>query len=140
MTSTDREALRQQLVLHEGTRLFPYVDSVGKTSIGTGRNLTDRGITDAEARYLLDNDINVALGSLQMFPWFPTLDTVRQRALIDLCFNLGITRLLGFQKCLAACAEKNWPMAAHHLLDSKYATQVGQRAVTLARMLETGQA
>lgn len=140
MTSAERDALRAQLIKHEGLRLFPYVDAVGKTSIGVGRNLTDRGITDAEARFLLDNDINTAINALVVFPWFPDLDTVRQRAFVDLCFNLGLTRLRGFVKMLAAAERQDWTAAATALLDSRYHVQVGQRARTLAAMLETGTA
>lgn len=140
MTSTDRDALRTQLLAHEGLRLFPYVDAVGKITIGIGRNLTDRGISDAEAKQFLGADINNAILDLTVFPWFPDLDTVRQRALVDLCFNIGLPRLRGFVKMLAACERQEWDHAARELLDSTYAEQVGKRARTLARMLASGQA
>ena len=140
MTSADRDALRQQLIQHEGVRLKPYTDTVGKLTIGCGRNLQDRGITEAEARYLLDNDINACIADLLSLVWFPDLDPVRQRVFVDLCFNLGVKRLREFTKMLDAAAAKDWPRAARELLDSKYAQQVGQRARTLAAMLETGEA
>lgn len=140
MTSADRDALRQQLIAHEGLCLRIYEDSVGVPTIGVGRNLL-RGITEAEARHLLDNDINSCINDLTAaFPWFAGLDAVRQRVLVDLCFNLGIVRLKGFPKFLAACAISDWATAGRELLDSKYARQVGQRARTLAHMLETGEA
>ena len=97
MTSEDLDALRQQLRLHEGLRLFPYVDTVGKTTIGCGRNLTDKGITIEEARFLLDHDITECLADLHSFGWFIGLDSIRQRALVDLRFNLGPIRFRGFQ-------------------------------------------
>ena len=140
MKSEDMEALRQQLILHENLRLFPYVDTVGKTSIGIGRNLTDRGISHAEARVLLDNDINSVLDDLTVFPWFSLLDAVRQRVFVDLCFNMGLNRLMGFEKMLAASVAGQWETAATELLNSRYAQQVGDRAVRLATMLRTGQA
>lgn len=140
MTSTDRDALRQQLIAHEGLTLTPYVDSVGKITIGVGRNLSDKGITEAEARQFLDADINNAILDCTVFPWFPDLDPVRQRAVVDLCFNMGLPRLKGFTKMLAAIGRQEWGVAARELLDSHYAEQVGKRARTLARMLETGQA
>ena len=114
-----------------------YRDSVGILTIGVGRNLEDRGISASEARMLLDNDIDDCINALATFPWFPDLDPVRQRVFVDLCF-MGIGRLRGFSKMLAATAARDWPTAAAELLDSKYATQVGQRARTLATMLETG--
>lgn len=123
---------------HEGVRLRPYVDTVGKLTIGIGRNLSDRGITEAEARYLLDNDINACINDLLALTWFPDLDPVRQRVFVDLCFNLGLKRLKEFTKMLDAAGQKDWPRAASELLASKYATQVGKRAETLAAMLVTG--
>lgn len=135
---TSRDALRQQLIAHEGLRLKPYTDTVGKLTIGCGRNLHDRGITEAEARYLLDNDIDSAIADLLQFPWFSDMDPVRQRVFVDLCFNMGIVRLKLFTKMLDAVSRTDWPNAAAELLNSKYAQQVGQRAQTLATMLITG--
>ena len=140
MTSAERDDLRAQLIRHEGTRLTAYVDTVGKITIGVGRNLTDRGISVAEARYLLDNDINTVLNDLQTLVFFPALDPVRQRAFCDLCFNLGLPRLKGFVKMLDAASRQDWDTAAAELLDSAYAWQVGQRAQTVATQLRTGQA
>ena len=139
MTSADRDALREQLRQHEGWRTLPYTDTVGKLTIGCGRNLTDRGLSDREIRFLLDNDINDCINALATFPWFPDLDAMRQRVFVDLCF-MGIKRLRCFTKMLAASERGDWPTAALELLDSKYAQQVGQRAQTLAAMLETGTA
>lgn len=139
MTSTDRDALRQQLIAHEGLRLKPYVDSVGKITVGVGRNLSDKGISEAEARLFLDADINNAVLDMTTFPWFPDLDPVRQRAFVDLCFNMGLPRLRGFSYMLAAAARGDWSACAKELLESRYAEQVGKRARTLARMIETGQ-
>lgn len=140
MTSADRDALRSQLIAHEGLRLMPYVDTVGKVTIGVGRNLTDRGISDAEARVLLDNDINIAINALVVFPWFPDLDPVRQRAFVDLCFNMGYPRLRTFAKMLDAAARHDWATASTELLESTYAQQVGVRAHEVAAMLRSGAA
>ena len=37
---------------HEGMVLEPYKDSLGISTIGIGRNLEDRGITDTELNYI----------------------------------------------------------------------------------------
>jgi len=136
--------LANQLILHEGMECFPYVDTVGKTTIGVGRNLTDRGLSQAECRYLLANDIDISINELKRnFNWFAKLDDTRQAALVDLHFNLGINRLKTFKKTLRLIEEcmlgdDLWDKVAEELLDSKWATQVGQRAQTLARMLQLG--
>lgn len=139
MTNLERDALRQQLIAHEGVRFFPYTDTAGKLTIGVGRNLTDVGISPQEANTLLDNDINGAVAGLnRRWPWFPTLDPMRQRVLIDMAFNLGITGLAGFPKMLAAVEAGAYDEAADEMLDSTWAKQVGTRAVKLAAMMRTG--
>lgn len=138
LTFLDLDALRAELRRDEGVRLKPYTDTVGKLTIGVGRNLTDVGITPEEAAFLLDNDIATALGSLATKPWFNSLDPVRQRVLVNLCFNLGINGLLGFHRMIAALIQKDYERAAHELETSKLARQTGQRNVRLAHMLRTG--
>jgi len=138
------QKLSDQLIRHEGMERFPYVDTVGKTTIGVGRNLTDRGLSQEECRYLLANDIKISIDELKKnFYWFTKLDGVRQIVLVDLHFNLGIVRLKKFRKTLhlieiCALGDDLWDRAAAELLDSKWARQVGQRARTLAHMLSLG--
>ena len=73
--------LADQLIHHEGMECFPYVDTVGKTTIGVGRNLTDRGLSQDECRYLLANDIEISISELKRnFDWFTKLDDTRQAA------------------------------------------------------------
>ena len=61
-----------------------------------------------------------------------------QRVLINMCFNMGIDRLLGFQRMIVAIIAERWDEAAREMLDSTWAHQVGARADRLARMMETG--
>jgi len=51
-----KEKLIRQLREHEGLRLPPYHCPAGKLTIGIGRNLGDKGITEKEAVMLLEND------------------------------------------------------------------------------------
>ena len=136
----DLEKLRDQLIKHEGLRLKPYRDTANKLTIGIGRNLDDRGITEEEALFLLNNDIGLVREQLEgRFPWFLDLDEVRQRVLSDMCFNLGINGLVGFKKMLTAVQEKHYAQAAKHMRASVWATQVKGRAQILAQMMETGE-
>lgn len=135
----DDAKLVEQLVEHEGERLKPYRDSVGKLTIGVGRNLDDRGITQAESRTLLDHDIATVIHELNvMLAWWVRLDDVRRRVLADMAFNLGVPGLLGFRLALAAMKAERWSDAAAEMLDSKWARQVGRRARRLAEMMRTG--
>jgi len=143
--------IREQLLRDEGERLKPYLDCCGrywrecsckvrgKLTIGIGRNLDDQGIAHLEALSLNDNDIRDFTKELvEALPWVATLDDARFGAFLNLCFNMGVTGLLGFKNMLLAARLGRWDKAAAELLDSDYATQVGDRAKRLAKQLETG--
>lgn len=140
MTDDDLYLLIGQLQRHEGVRLKPYTDTVGKLTIGVGRNLTDRGLSHDEVDVLLANDIEIAQRDCERtFSWFASLDSVRQCAIVNLCFNLGLTRLLTFQHALSAMAMEDYALAAEEFFDSKWARQVGQRAVEVTEQIRTGE-
>ena len=137
------ERLREQLALHEGVRSRPYADTVGKLTIGVGRNLTDVGLNEDEIRFLLLNDVKRAVRGLnEHFPWWQHIDDVRQRVLVDMAFNLGIGDLRhglrSFVRTLHAIEEGRYADAAQYMLESKWAQQVGRRAQRLAQMMATG--
>ncbi len=146
----DKQKLREQLKKHEGVRKFVYDDITGnsideacfvrgKPTIGVGRNLADRGLDETEIEFLLDNDINDCIAEAQKFRWFEALDPVRQAAVTELVFNLGLTRLSGFKKFLNFMNEHRYTQAAAELLDSKWAQQVKGRAVTISNMVKLGE-
>lgn len=131
--------LISMLKRHEGLRLKPYHCSAGKLSIGFGRNLDDMGISEDEALYLLQNDIDACYSELNVFHWFQELDQVRQEALVDMRFNLGLPRFLLFKKMIAKLMAKEYSQAAEEIVNSLYARQVGDRANELAYMIERGE-
>jgi lysozyme len=141
VTIRDRFQLRQQLVRHEGLRLKAYRDTVGKLTIGVGRNLDDVGVTSDESMYLLAGDISRAEhGLTSRYPeWFPLLDPVRQSVLINMAFNLGLSSLAGFTHTLDCVARGQYGEASDHMLASKWAAQVKGRAVELAAQMRTGE-
>ena len=128
------------LIKHEAMRLKPYECTAGDLTIGVGRNLDSMGLSEDEVYYLLQNDIRRCEQELlKAFEWFAYLDTVRQDAMMDMCFNLGISRLRGFEKALEAMEDGNYEEAAVEFLDSNWADQVGQRAITITNMIRTGE-
>lgn len=131
--------LERLLIRHEGLRLKPYKDTLGKTTIGIGRNLDDVGISEEEALDLCDNDIAVATREAldSLHNWFALCGYVRQAVIVSMIFNMGIQRFLGFKKMIAACESGDWDMAAHEMVNSEWANQVGERATELANMLST---
>ena len=117
----------------EGLRLKPYRDSVGKLTIGFGRNLSDNGITEREAEILLDNDMAKTFADLdRALPWWRGLPPFRQRGLVNMAFNLGLPRLLTFKKMLSALQTGDGEQAAVEALDSIWAGQVKGRADRIA--------
>jgi len=135
----NRDLLTADLERDEGLRLKVYKCTSGKNTVGIGRNLDDLGITKAEAYMLLGGDIDRISAELdKALPWWRSLSEPRQRALANLTFNLGIARLLGFPKMLAALKSGDYAEAARQLLDSRYATQVGSRAHRVASLIEKG--
>lgn len=140
MQPADLALLRATLRRDEGCRLFPYVDTVGKVSVGYGRNLSDNGISLTEADAMLDGDMRRHVADLEKrFPDFIFLDPVRQVVLANMCFNLGITRLAGFKKMWAAIRAGDYETAAEEMLDSKWADQVQGRATRLAASMASGE-
>lgn len=126
---------------HEGLRLKPYMDTVGKISIGWGRNLDDVGISQDEAERLLTNDIERAQQqAYNNFPWFYDLDPVRRDVVLMLIFNMGVAAFSGFHNMIQALTIHNWHQAAYELSNSKWATQVGTtRKNDLTNALEKGE-
>jgi lysozyme len=135
-------ALIAELRRDEGTVRHAYQDSEGYWTIGVGRLIDKRlggGLSDDEIDYLLRNDIKAKAADLDAhLPWWRGLDAVRGRVLLNMCFNLGITRLLKFKNTLAAIKAKRWSDASKGMLASKWADQVGLRADRLAKMMRTG--
>ncbi len=160
----DRVKLISELIRDEDERLRAYRCTAGKRTIGIGRNLDDvgisaaetaalgitvasciaRGITTAQSRALCDNDVARCERDLDReLSWWRGLAPVRQRVLFNMCFNMGIGRrgksgLLSFTNTLASIQRGDFAAAAAGMRASRWHDQVGQRAVRLERMMETG--
>ena len=126
------------LKLHEGYRQYPYTDSLGIVTIGYGRNLESRGLTESEATYLLEQDIDQAEEYLHKgYDYYYDLSGERKAVLIDMMVNLGPTRLRGFRRMHQSLEDQDYEVAALEMLDSKWARQVGTRAITLSKIMQS---
>lgn len=150
------ERLKAELIRDEELRLVAYRCTSGKLSVGVGRNLDDCPLTAEEIKvvghdgrskpisrgaavYLLDNGLKSTIRDLdRALPWWRELDEVRQRALANMAFNLGLPRLLGFKKMLYWLEKGYYVSAAAEALDSRWSKQVGDRALRIAAMILTG--
>lgn len=134
----DRQKLRQQLERHEGKRSKAYMDHLGNVTVGIGRNLTGKGLSEDEIHWLLDNDIDECVADLETFPWWRDLDEVRQRAVCDLRFNLGPTRFRTFTRLMRGLATGDFALAGRSAEESLWYRQVKTRGPRIVHMLRTG--
>ena len=138
---TWKATLREQLERHEGNKKYPYIDTVGKTSIGIGRNLTDKGLRPTEIDLMYQNDVHDAEDDARALlgdSVFELLTDNRKAVIVNMAFNLGITRLRKFVIMLKAIKEGRNLDVASAMLSSKWAEQVGVRATELARLWREG--
>lgn len=136
----DRAKLAAQLAADEGRKARMYLDTVNKWTAGVGRNLSDRAFSDDEIDLMLKNDIDNVMRDLDReCAWWRDMNDARQNALANLCFQLGINRLLGFKSMLALLAAGRWDAAAAAGLDSKWAQQVPARAKRVTDMIRKGE-
>lgn len=144
------ERLIAMLRHHEGLRLTAYRDTAGALTIGYGHNLESaptfegapipRRIGTSFANALLISDIlSIQHLAEKTFPWFGPLDpSPRYDAISDLAFNLGVHHLAHeFPRFCTACAEGMWRAAAGKLRGTRWEKQVGERAQTIIKMIET---
>lgn len=138
MTPDMKSHLKKMLVRHEGFKTFPYIDTVGKISIGIGYNLSDRGISENWINQQYENDVNYFYKQLHdTYSWFAELNEARQLALVDMCF-MGFKTFQSFKRMIAALAKHHYEEAANEMLNSKWATQVHGRAIELADIMRSG--
>jgi len=156
----DRDELVKMIAIHEGIVLNVYQDHLGINTVGIGRNLDDRGITDGEllfmnktiddvydnglteeeAYYLCMNDIAIVEKELlDSKPIVNQLNDVRQMVLVDMAFNMGVPRLKLFKNMWMAIEKVNYPLACEEMIDSRWASQVGNRAMKLSLAMKNGE-
>ena len=133
----------EMLRKHEGVETHAYKCTANKTTIGVGRNIDPSGgigLSTDEINYLLANDVKRINDELvTAFNWYKTLGNARKDAVMDMCFNMGLPRLKKFKKALAAMAKGDYVRAAAEFLDSRWAEQVGQRAITVTDIIRSGE-
>lgn len=132
--------LEEWIARCEGYRKHPYHDTVHKLTIGFGRNLSANGISQDEALYLMRNDIKKCIKELERYEWYSDQPPMVKDALINMCYNLGLPRLLKFKRMIFCLTKKDYTNAAKEALESKWASQVGYRAKDVAVMIRHGDA
>lgn len=133
------EKTTQLIAKHEGLRLKPYTDTVGKLTIGYGRNLDEVGISEKEAEVMLKSDVEKAYNEARDFDWFKDLNGPRRAVIVNMIFNLGLTRFRKFKNTIIFLEKGLYRAASKEMLDSKWAKQVGNRALELSELMLHGE-
>ena len=145
----DRARLLEELMLDEGVIHEIYNDHLGSPTFGVGHLITEKDeehgkplgtpVSEERVTECLNADVDIVCAELDKnMEWWRGLNDTRQRVMANMCFNLGYPRLSKFKKFLAAVQEEDWETAAVEMMDSKWATQVGDRAVRLREKMLNG--
>lgn len=127
-----------------------YADHLGVSTIGFGFNLeahrlpagmdADKGITRAQAERLLLLKLQDAINDARTFAWFASLDEARQDAVVEMLYQMGLTRFRGFGRCIAALKAGHYAQASAEILNSRWArVQTPGRAQRIAATIRTGE-
>jgi len=132
--------IQRLLAKHEGSRTKAYKDSKGIWTIGVGHNLEANPIPQEAVDIIFISDLGHVLKDIRVnFPWFESLNEVRQAVIVDVVFNMGISRFKGFKNTIRFMELEMYDHAAAELLDSKAARELPLRYDELAQMLLTGE-
>jgi lysozyme len=140
MTPTAKERLIADVKHAEGFRAKAYQDTMGVWTIGYGTNLEQLVIPEAQAEtWCIQKLDRSELEARATFSWFAGLSDGRQRAIVEMVYNLGLPRFRGFVKLIAALSRGDYAQAAEEALDSRWAEQVGSnRANRIADLVQHG--
>ena len=138
----DRSKLMEELIMDEGYKYEIYLDHLGYPTLGVGHLITEKDevygqevgtvVHDERIKECLQNDIDIVCKELNdKMSWWRGLNDNHRRVMANMCFNLGYPRLSGFKNFLSAMKDENWKKAAEEMMDSRWATQVGDRAKRL---------
>lgn len=130
----------------EGFRAKPFLDTEGNLTVGSGFNLDDsrvrpmisqdviegrRELQQVENRRILEVLANRARQDAISFvgdeKTFTNMAPARQRTLINMAFQLGLTKLNQFSRLRAAILSGDTESAAAEILDSLAAQQTPAR-------------
>lgn len=136
------DQLGDSLRLEEGVKKAVYKDSLGIYTIGVGFNIDGDhggGLDNVEIDFILHHRLALCEAQAEQYPWFASLNEARQNVVIDMIYNMGAATFMQFHGTHHAIAVGDFDGAAVGMLKSRWADQVGKRAVRLARIMRSGQ-
>ena len=134
------EALREQLKIDEGVKYEIYKDHLGYPTFGIGHLITEndpehgepdgKEISEDRVNEIFETDVaKFVIEAKILFPDLDDLPDVAQQVIVNMAFNMGRPRLSKFKNFIAGVNDRDWTRAAEEMMDSRWATQVGDRAI-----------
>ena len=142
------EALREQLKVDEGVKYEIYKDHLGYPTFGIGHLITEDDpehgepdgteISEDRVNEIFESDVAKFVSEAKiLFPDLDELPDVAQQVIVNMAFNMGRPRLSKFKNFIAGVNDRDWTRAAEEMMDSRWATQVGDRAIRLRNQILT---
>ena len=142
------EALREQLKIDEGVKYEIYKDHLGYPTFGIGHLITEDDpehgepdgteISEDRVNEIFESDVAKFVSEAKiLFPDLDELPDVAQQVIVNMAFNMGRPRLSKFKNFIAGVNDRDWTRAAEEMMDSRWATQVGDRAIRLRNQILT---
>ena len=143
------EQCKAEIKRHEGEVLEVYEDSLGYKTLGVGHlcqpqdpeyncsigTPVSQEVVDMYFEYDFDKHLQETIHVFGGEEAFYNLPEPIQHVLVNMCFNLGGTRLSKFRNMLRACWEHNWEEMARQMQDSRWFYQVGRRSLELQKVV-----
>ena len=128
----DIELCKAEIKRHEGEVLEIYMDSLGYKTLGVGHLCQPN---DPEYNWEVGTPVTQEVVDMYYEDDFEKLPEVIQRVLVNMCFNLGASKLSKFRNMLKACRKHDWEKMAVEMEDSRWFKQVGRRSIELQKMV-----
>ncbi len=136
------EQCKAEIKRHEGEVLEIYEDSLGYKTLGVGHlcqpsdpeydweigTEVSQEVVDMYYEDDFDKHLAEAIHVFGTAEAFYNLPENIQHVLVNMCFNLGASRLSNFKNMLLACREHNWEQMSVEMENSRWYSQVGRRS------------
>lgn len=143
----DLERLRKDLEFDEGIKHEVYLDHLGYKTMGVGHLIKQgepeyelevgEAVSEERVAQCFDQDIKIVIDDCEkLYPNFFGFQEEVQLIVANMMFNLGHPRLSKFKKMKEAVDNEDWEEAASQMRDSKWHTQVRNRAERLCIRME----
>ena len=138
----NKDQLRKELAEDEGCKYEIYLDHLGLPTYGIGHLVVEAApeygqpvgtpVSEERVRQVFSLDIASTLDECQvLYPDFDDLPEDCQLIIANMMFNMGRPRLSKFKGMKAGVDARDWNRAADEMVDSRWYSQVPNRAIRL---------